>query len=60
MTHTFTTDDKKEAVRILKSLDMALFIFDLVANGLKDNDLGREEVANLLEHYDINIYELVD
>jgi hypothetical protein len=52
----FKSDDTEEVKRIVKSLDMALFIFDLLQ---LDSIKGNEEVERLLERYNISIDELI-
>jgi len=59
------TDDEMEAKRLLKSNDMALFIFELVRNGwrrFKHTDYDYEKswgvIHELLDEYDINIDEI--
>lgn len=52
----FKSEDMEEVKRMVKSLDMALFIFDLLQlNSVKKN----KEVERLLEKYNIAIDELI-
>lgn len=65
---TFETEDGMESLRVIKSLDMALFIWELLNRGLKQFEESetieledvREMVYNLLEANNINIDELID
>ena len=67
MKATFETEDEMESLRVIKSLDMALFIWELLNRGLKQFEESetieledvREMVYNLLEANNINIYELI-
>ena len=55
-------DDKMAHLRCVKSLDMALFIWDvreLLNKELKPNELNRK-LSDLFEHYNIVIYELIN
>jgi hypothetical protein len=61
----FETEDEKEAARILKSNDMASFIWELVHNGWRefkhtDHDWERswQKINNLLEENNINIDDI--
>jgi hypothetical protein len=61
----FKTNDIKEAKRMLKSNDMASFIWELVHNGwreLKHNDYDYipawEKINELLEEHNIDIEDL--
>ena len=61
------TTDEKEAKRLLKSTDMACFIFELVNNGWRefaetdyDYQKAWAKINELLEEYQINIDELID
>lgn len=63
----FISKDEKEINRLAKSLDMALFIFELRHNGwrrFKNSDYDYEkawEVINeLLNQYNINIDDLIE
>lgn len=60
MIYTFTTKKETEALRIVKSLDMALVLWNLLANGLKENEPARKELVDLLQKYGIDPDELVD
>jgi hypothetical protein len=60
MIYTFTTKKETEALRIVKSLDMALVLWNLLANGLKENEPARKELVDLLKKYGIDPDELVD
>lgn len=56
MKAVFKSEDTEEVKRMVKSLDMALFIFDLLQlNSVKEN----KEVERLLEKYNIAIDELI-
>lgn len=64
---TFETDDEMEAKRLLKSSDMACFIFELVNNGWRDfkhTDYDYQKawgkINELLEEHNININELIE
>jgi hypothetical protein len=65
MKATFETTDEMEATRLLKSLDMALFIFGLnqlmykYADDTATEEI-REEINLLQEKYNININELIE
>jgi hypothetical protein len=59
------TDDEKEAMRLVKSLDMALFIFGVTQlmykyAGDTATEEIREEINLLQEKYNININELIE
>ena len=63
----FESEDKMEILRIIKSNDMASFIWELVYNGwreFKETDYEYEKAWNkideLLKLHDINIDELID
>ena len=67
MKATFTSEDQQEILRLSKSNDMALFIWELVHNGwreFKHTDYDYEKAWNkihsLLEEYNINVDELVE
>ena len=67
MKTTFETLDDKEALRMIKSLDMALFIFELQNNlwrKFKHSDYDytpyKEAINELLKEYNINIDVLID
>lgn len=67
MKTTFETLDDKEALRMIKSLDMALFIFELQNNlwrKFKHSDYDytpyQEAINELLKEYNINIDVLID
>jgi uncharacterized protein YqgV (UPF0045/DUF77 family) len=59
------TDDEKEAMRLVKSLHMALFIFGVnqlmykYADDTATEEI-REEINLLQEKYNININELIE
>lgn len=60
-----TTKDKQEMKRLLKSDDMASFIWELVNNGWREfkhtdyeYEKAWEKINELLEEHDINIDEL--
>lgn len=70
---TIQTEDKKELARIQKSLDMALFIFELARNSCKNVEckcysnpdsepiyIFFEHINELLDKHNINIDELLD
>lgn len=64
---TFESEDSKEIIRLAKSMDMALFINELVSNGwreFKNTDYDYEKawskIRELLEEYNINPSELID
>jgi hypothetical protein len=65
MKATFETTDEMEATRLLKSLDMALFIFGVnqlmykYADDTATEEI-REEINLLQEKYNININELIE
>ena len=61
----FKTSDQKEQLRIIKSLDMACFIFELENNAWTDfenNDYEPvwEKINELLDYHKIDIDELID
>ena len=65
MKYVFKCEDDQEAKRVIKSLDMASFIFELVHNGwreFKHTDYDYERswavINKLLEEHNINIDEL--
>jgi len=65
MKHIFETEDEQEAKRIVKSLDMANFIWELVHNGWRDfkhtdydYDPAWEKINQLLAEHNINIDDL--
>ena len=67
MKTTFETLDDKEALRMIKSFDMALFIFELQNNlwrKFKHSDYDytpyQEAINELLKEYNINIDVLID
>jgi hypothetical protein len=63
---TFETDDPKETLRLAKSLDMALFIFELTNNAwreFEDTDFKDEvwgKINELLDYHGINVDELLE
>ena len=64
---TFETSDDKEALRMIKSLDMASFIFELQNNlwrKFKHSDYDytpyQDAINQLLKEYNINIDELTE
>lgn len=65
MKATFTSDEEKEIKRLSKSLDMALFIFQLRHNSRKyyfdeDGEKAWQRVCDLLEEYNINIDDIIE
>ena len=65
MKATFETEDQQEALRIVKSLDMASFIFELTKNTFRHIeeitvDEVKEKINELIERYGINIDELIE
>jgi uncharacterized lipoprotein len=63
----FETDDEKEAARILKSNDMASFIWELVHNGWRDfkhtnydYEKAWKKINQLLEKHDIKIDDIYE
>lgn len=66
---TFETDDPKEILRLSKSLDMALALFEIQNNVWRQFKNGedkidfqeyREAVNEVLEEYNINIDDLIE
>lgn len=66
---TFKTDDPKEILRLAKSLDMALALFEIQNNVWRQFKHGdekidfqeyREAVQEMFEEYNINLDELLD
>lgn len=60
-------EDEYEMKRLLKSTDMALFIWELVHNGWRDfkhtdydYQKSWDKINELLERYNINIDDLVE
>jgi hypothetical protein len=71
MKHTFTTKDLKEAKRIVKSLDMALVLFEITHNmrsmfdefeGTSDDAIEAvfKEIWLEMEAHSIDINDLID
>lgn len=67
MITTFRTNNEQEAKRLLKSSDMARFIWELMHNGWRkfkhtdyDYEPYKEMIKELLEEYNIKIDELTD
>lgn len=67
MKFVIKTNDELEATRLLKSTDMACFIFELVHNAHRelesvgvDSEPFFSHVNELLERYDINIDKLIE
>lgn len=67
MKHIFETEDEQEAKRIVKSLDMANFIWELVHNGWRDfkhtdydYDPAWEKINQLLAEHNIDIEDLIN
>lgn len=71
MKYKFETEDDKEAIRIIKSTDMALALYDISRGMLKSldhrEDMGkitvddvRRHVFETLEKYAIDIDELIE
>ena len=65
MKHIFETEDEQEAKRIVKSLDMANFIWELVHNGWRDfkhtdydYNPAWEKINQLLVEHNIDIDDL--
>lgn len=59
MQYIFKTDDELQAKQILKSNDMAMMIWDLYVNRLKNfTQKDREEIICLLDEYNIIPEEL--
>lgn len=63
----FESNDEKEIKRLIKSTDMALFIWELLHNGwreFKHSDYDYEpawnKINSLLEEYNINIDDLIE
>ena len=63
----FKTSDQKEQLRIIKSLDMACFIFELKNNAWRgfenngyDYEPAWEKINELLDYHKIDIDELID
>jgi uncharacterized lipoprotein len=63
----FETEDEKEAARILKSNDMASFIWELVHNGWRDfkhtsydYEKAWKKINQLLEKHDIKIDDIYE
>jgi hypothetical protein len=66
MKHTFETDDEMEAKRLVKSFDMAYFIWELVHNGWRDfkhTDYNYQpawdKIRELLDRHKIDIEDLI-
>lgn len=62
MTHTFTTDDPMEALRIVKSGDMSLALWDIRQLGFRDDldfDSAMKEIRIIFDRYNINLTDLV-
>lgn len=64
---TFETDDPKEMIRLAKSTDMALFIWELVHNGWRDfkhtdyeYEKAWEKIHELLDEHGIVIDDLIE
>lgn len=67
MKHIFETEDEQEAKRIIKSFDMANFIWELVHNGWRDfkhtdydYDPAWEKINKLLSEHNIDVDDLMD
>ena len=67
MKATFASEDAKEIKRLSKSMDMALFIWELVHNGWRDfkhTDYNYrpawEKIHSLLEEYNIDVDDLTE
>ena len=63
MKANFTSEDEKEIKRIVKSTDMALFIWELVHNGwrqLEGHEQAWAKIHELLDQYGIDIDDLIE
>jgi len=76
MTHTFTTEDPKEALRIIKATDMAIALFQITHNLKKqvENrypdmvgdyfhtgiDASFDMIQDEIDRWGINLDELID
>lgn len=56
---TIKSKDDKEINRLVKSLDMACFLFELLHNSKLDEE-SHNKVHYLVEEFGINIDELID
>ena len=60
MKYKFETDDKIEAKRLAKSLDMALFVYNLKCLMQEKNEIKCNEVYELLDYHGINIDDILE
>ena len=57
----FKTDDPIEIKRLSKATDLAMFVWSLIRNELKDNNsISHGTIMDLLDSYSIDIDDLVE